>query len=337
MKNKSKYLLLFISLALVTTIFLLPEFLQSTSLFFNLRRVTVKVGARFSEWKNKQTKTISLVGRLRGNGAMVEALKGAQVIAIESTSGYTALTDQEGKFTIPHLTWYPGAEYNLVVSPSTFYNRLIKVKSPEILSETFVLDLGDLDFSLADEVERSELIFRTMPYDSLNHNYYKALFDELTLGISSDEEKISKVNKYVATKLNYNEPAKNFPSPKAVIESGSCYCSNLAIAMAALTAAGNYPTRTVHLSDTPEYNNTHVVVEVYYKDQWHLYDPTYGIFFLNDLGVVASYKDLRLNSLLVKSEAFQGFDPKLSEDVLKWMPGAFNSGFHQIYFVKKNK
>lgn len=319
---------------IIASIGLLPGLPWSMRVFFNLRRVTTKTATKLSNWQGNQTKVISITGKLKGYGAMEEALKGAQVIALESTSGYASLSDQDGKFIIPHLIWYPGAQYNLVISANDFYTRLIKVSSPEQLSDTSILDFGELNFDLATETEKTSVVFRVMQYDSLNHSYYRDLFDKLTINATSDEEKISRINTYVATKLNYNEPAKSFPTPKAIIERGSCYCSNLAIAMAAITASANYPTRTVHLSDTTNYLNTHVTVEVYYQEKWHLYDPTYGIFFFNTQGIVASYRELRLNPSLIQLEPFQQLDPKLVQDILKWMPAAFNSGFHQLYLVK---
>ncbi len=338
MKSKSKYLLVIaIMLIIVVSISLLPGLPWSMRVFFNLRRVTAKTATKLSNWQGNQTKVISITGRLKGEGAMIEALKGAQVIALESTSGYASLSDQEGKFIIPHLIWYPGAQYNLVISANDFYTKLIKVSSPQQLPSSNILDFGELNFDLASETEKNPVVFRRMQYDSSNHSYYKELFDRLTINATSDEEKISRINTYVATKLNYNEPAKNFPTPKAIIERGSCYCSNLAIAMAAITASANYPTRTVHLTDTANYLNTHVTVEVYYQEKWHLYDPTYGIFFLNTQSVVASYRELRLNPSLIQLEPFQQLDPKLVQDILKWMPAAFNSGFHQLYLVKTLK
>ena len=92
-------------------------------------------------------------------------------------------------------------------------------------------------------------------------------------------------------------------------------------------------TRTVHTSDTPEYTNTHVAVEVFYADGWHLYDPTYGVFFLNESGVVASYKELRLNPSLMTTGAFQQLKPEIARAALAWMPSVYSSGLHQLYHV----
>jgi hypothetical protein len=153
--------------------------------------------------------------------------------------------------------------------------------------------------------------------------------------LETEELKIAGIGKYVAGKLDYREPARSFKSPRQVIERGSRYCSNLALAMAAITEAGGYPTRTVHLSNSPQHQNTHVVVEVYYEDHWHLYDPTYGVFFLNKDGAVANYKELRLDPSLVTAQAFRGIESETAKSILAWMPEIYRAGFHQIYQVNK--
>ena len=124
--------------------------------------------------------------------------------------------------------------------------------------------------------------------------------------------------------------------PREVLERGSCYCSNLALAMAAITAAANYPTRTVHISDTADYQHTHVMVEVYYGDQWHLYDSTYGVRFLNRQGIVACYRELRLDPALISNATFYGLEAGTIQGILEWMPSAYASGFHQMYLVVRN-
>ena len=107
--------------------------------------------------------------------------------------------------------------------------------------------------------------------------------------------------------------------------------------MAAITEAGNYPTRTVHLSDRPEHVQTHVVVEVYYGDQWHLYDPTFGVSFLDKQGAVASYKQIRLDPSLVTPETFRGMAAETVRGIMEWMPKAFGSGLHQVYYATKDE
>jgi hypothetical protein len=175
-----------------------------------------------------------------------------------------------------------------------------------------------------------------LKYDSDNASYYRELFDQLAANAGTDHEKIEAINRFVATKYNPKETRWSFSSARLILEGGAPHCSNLAFAMAAITASGGYPTRTVHTSDTAEYRNTHVVVEVYYDDGWHIYDPTYGVCFLDKNGAVASYKDLRLLPELITQKAFQGLKPNAVETILHWMPKTYSSGFHQIYVASED-
>ena len=287
--------------------------------------------------RGQQPRLISLTGKLTGYGAQVEALKGARVIAAESTSGYSAMSDGECRFVLPHLTWYPGASYNLVIAADAHHLKRIRLTAPPRCPNDGMVDVGELRFDDGSEVDREETLARPMEYDGDNGDYYAELFNRLTANIVTDERAIDAVCKYVAGKLNYEEPAREFKSPRQILERGSCYCSNLALAMAAITATGGYPTRTIHLSDSPEHQHTHVVVEVYYGDQWHLYDPTYGVFFLNRVGEVASYKELRLDPSLVTGGAFPRVNRETIESILAWMPKMYGAGFHQIYQVSNSE
>jgi transglutaminase-like putative cysteine protease len=170
-----------------------------------------------------------------------------------------------------------------------------------------------------------------MWYDRDNHSYYRGLFDKLAARADTDEEKIDRICKFVATRLDYKETTWSFPTPKDVIVRGSCYCSNLALAMAAITFAGDFPTRTVHLSDNPQYTHSHVTVEVYYQDGWHLYDPTYGTHYHDRYGATASYKELRLDPGLARLEAFSALGKAEARETLTWMLSDFASGYNQIY------
>src|SRR5262249_27389323 len=122
-----------------------------------------------------------------------------------------------------------------------------------------------------------------------------------------------------------------------IIESGSCYCSQLALAMAAITTAADYPTVTVHLSDTPERVATHVVVQVYYDDAWHLFDPTWGLVFRDAHGDIADYRNIRLHPALIDRSAFEGIKPETVEQIMRWMPQAYASGLHQMYAEVKSE
>ena len=313
-----------------------PRLPWSARLHKNISRLKVKALAQLSRWKGSDPRIVTISGRLAGYGAQIEALRGARVLAEESMSGYSAMSDTDGRFSLPHLTWFPGASYNLLVVADSYHLRRLSLVSPSTCPSNGVIDFGELRFEEGTEVDKKVMLVRPMKYDADNAEYYTGVFLRLTAEQRSDEGAIDAICKYVAGKLNYEETTSEFHSPRQILERGSCYCSNLALAMAAITAAGNYPTRTVHLSDSLEHKYTHVVVEVYYGDRWHLYDPTYGVFFRNRSEEVASYKDLRLDPGLVTLAAFSTLKRDTAESILTWMPKAYETGFHQIYEVTRN-
>jgi Transglutaminase-like superfamily len=312
-----------------------PRLPWSARLHKNIGRLKVKAMAQLSRWQGGDPRIVTITGRLAGYGAQVEVLRGARVIAAESVSGYSAMSDTNGRFTLPHLTWFPGASYNLLVVADAYHSGRLKLVSPATCPSNGIIDFGELRFEEGDGVNQKPMYVRPMKYDIENAEYYNGMFTRLTSGQPSDEGAIDAICKYVASKLNYEETTRDFHSPREVLERGSCYCSNLALAMAAITAAGNYPTRTVHLSDSPEHKYTHVVVEVYYGDHWHLYDPTYGVFFRNRNEEIASYKELRLDPGLVTLASFTTLKRDTAESILTWMPETYGTGFHQIYEVQK--
>ncbi|HET9533190.1 MAG TPA: transglutaminase domain-containing protein [Blastocatellia bacterium] len=314
-----------------------PAFPWSGQLRYTLRRTVVKAQAAFAARQNGEPKLVSLTGQLSGSGAFSQALKGAQIVATESASGYAAMTDSEGKFMLPHLLWYPGATYNLTITADIYHVRHFKVATPPAYPGNGIVDVGQLNLQEGYIVQRNNRPISYLKYDGENDDYYRGLFNRLTEHAITDHQKIDAINKYIATKLNPKEDAWSFNSAREIIERGAPHCSNLSFAMAIIVAAGGYPARTVHTIDTIDYLNTHVSVEVFFGDRWHLYDPTYGIFFLDGMGRVASYKDLRLNPDLITPAAFQGFDPRTIRSILEWMPKAAGSGFHQIYEINKNE
>ncbi|HLG14242.1 MAG TPA: transglutaminase-like domain-containing protein [Blastocatellia bacterium] len=322
--------------AVLLGVLLWPGLPWSEKLRLNLRRAYVKAEVRIARWRGAEPRLASIAGRLArtGAGANTDALAGARVLAVESTSQYGALSDVRGEFLLPHLMWYPGAEYTLIIAPGVDRRTRLTVSAPPSYPEGGVIKLGELRLDGEDEVAATEPGVRPMDYDDRNDEFYRALFDQLTSNAETDRQKLEAINRYVATRLNYKEPARSFESPRLILERGSAYCVNMASAMAALTVAGKYPTRVVHLSDTPEYSHTHTVVEIHYADQWHVFDPTWGLFFLNNNGVVASYKELRLNPGLITPAAFQRLDREASREILEWMPRTYGSGIHQLYQVQ---
>jgi hypothetical protein len=320
----------------LSVILLWPGTPWSDSCWRGLKRTIVKTHLRIARLEGKTPAIVSLSGRLTGHGAYAQMVKGAQVTFLQSTSGYSASSDARGRFVVPHLLWHPRAAYDVFVTGDTYTATHFKVTAPAVLPAEAIVDLGELRLEEGEPMADERAPTRFMQYDAANDDYYRGIFQQVTARAENDAQRIDAVAGFVATKLNYNEPAWSFKSPREVLERGSCYCSNLALAMAAITAAANYPTRTVHISDTADYQHTHVMVEVYYGDQWHLYDSTYGVRFLNRQGVVACYRELRLDPGLISSGTFHDLEAGTIQEILEWMPSAYASGFHQIYLVVRN-
>lgn len=324
-----------LGLALVLALLLWPELPWSARIHRALGRASVKAQIKLAEWRGHNPRTVLLKGRLAGNDDQIETFTGARIAATESPSGYGVLTDSEGRFLLPHLVWYPNARYALMVTTGIDQSKEISVSAPASYPDDGVIDAGDLRLEDGEEVSQSEPGVRLMDYDIANDGFYRDLFDQITANALNDHEKIEAINRYAASKLDYNVKAQSFDSPRQIIEGGAAYCVFLAEAMGAITEAGHYPTRIVHLTDSPEYLHTHTVVEVYYSGEWHLYDPTYGAHYLNRQNVVASYRELRLDPGLIKPEVFEKFDPKIYGRVFDWMPGVYRSGIHQIYHITR--
>jgi hypothetical protein len=330
-------LIVFVGLMLLSVALFWPGLPWSARLRYAARRAVVRFDSKAAAWLGRQPRPISIYGRLAGSGAFVESLKGAQVVALESGSGYAASSDGQGRFTLPHLLWYPGASYTLLITADAYHAKRFKVHAPPACPPDSIIDAGELRLDEGLDLSAKDRPDRFLKYDAENHGYYKELFEKLTASSVTDHQIIDTICKYVATRHNPVGDPWGFKSARQIIEKGAPHCSNLAFAMAALTSAGGYMTRTVHTSDTPEYTNTHVAVEVFYGEGWHLYDPTYGVSFLNESGAAASYKELRLNPSLMTAEAFEGLDPEIVRAALAWMPSAYGSGLHQVYYVAESE
>jgi transglutaminase-like putative cysteine protease len=194
-----------------------------------------------------------------------------------------------------------------------------------------------LDFDRGARVEIASLIgvnsITREDFDFENRDYYKELFDRLTAGKQSDDERISAVNDFVASKLNYKETQWELGSPRRVLERGSQYCGHLTTAMATLVAIGGYRTRVLHIIDGKKPLGAHAVVEAYYGGGWRLYDPTFGVKFVRDDGV-ASYRDVRLDTSLIKENLFAKFDADFRRYLMELLPAAYGAGYCHFYYFK---
>ncbi|MFL6212271.1 MAG: transglutaminase domain-containing protein [Blastocatellia bacterium] len=319
---------LIVLLALVAA--LAAGLLFSAKLRHQARRVMTKTEMTIAGWRGHPAQLVSLAGRV--------AVAGAQIQALDSRSGWAALADKDGRFTLLDVMWYRGASYDLVMSTDGETGRMISL-TPSPPPEDNLIHLGDLSFD-----EGKAVVLRDLPglsglsvtdYDSANGAFYRDLYAQLTAGKQTDEAIVGAVNDYVATKLNYDETQWELGSPRRVLETGSQYCGHLSAAMAALLANSPYPLRQINLTDGRTPPGTHVVVEVFYGGAWHLYDPTYGTVYRSRDGAVMSYEQLRLDPSAIKEELFTRLTPKQRRATVALLLGIFSTGEHRFYIYKE--
>jgi transglutaminase-like putative cysteine protease len=215
---------------------------------------------------------------------------------------------------------------------------VISVTLPQDLSGGSIINLGNLSFDPGKTVDLRDLPGITTVqynnYDAANGAFYRDLYEQLTAGKQTDGARVSAVNDYVATKLNYYESQWDIGSPRRILETGSQYCGHLSAAMATLLWNGKYKVREIHLSNGQSPPSTHAVVEVFYGGAWHVYDPTYGTVYRNSDGAVASYKELRLDPSAIKEELFQRFPPKQRPITVAMLLDIYRAGHHHFYCFK---
>lgn len=321
---------LVLCLLLLMLVLSLPGLPWSGRLRHSLRRTIVKTKMSYARWSGHKPALVSIAGRVNTPCAEIQAL--------DSRSGWATLADREGRFLLPDVMWYPGATFDLVMTTGEENGRLVTVKGPEEIPPNGILNAEGIDFEQGLEVNLVALpganATTQVDYDADNAGYYGELFDKLTAGKESDEARITAVCDYVAGKLNYEETEWELGSPRRILESGSQYCGHLSEAMATLLATGGYPVRIVNLTDGKNPPGTHVVVEVFYLGEWHLYDPTFGVKFLKKDGGVASYKDVRLDTSRITEDLFVRFKPKKRREIAALLFGVYGTGYHHLYCFK---
>jgi len=311
----------------------LPGLPWSPSIRHTLKKTIVKAEIKLANWQGRQPRLMSIEGRVNEAGAQVQAL--------DSRSGWATLADRDGRFVLPDVMWYPRAAYELVISNDESTGKLIKVLAPDAYPDDGVFNAGKLNADRGSEVDLGSLSgvssITREDFDYANSDYYRVLFDKLTAGKQSDEEKIGAILEYVAHKLNYEETQVELGSPRRVLERGSEYCGHLSAAFETLLVTGGYRTRTLHLSNGKVPPATHAVVEAFYGGAWHLYDPTIGLKFQNKEGNVASYRETRLDTSLVSADLFRRVDIRVPRQFLADLPGIYDTGYHHFYCFKNNK
>jgi len=328
-----RWAVLLLCLSLFLLVLFFPGSPWARRIRHSIKRIAISDELKLARWRGHEPRLVSITGQLNAPGLQVQAL--------DSRSGWAALTGGDGKFVVRDVMWYPGASYELVISADEIKGRLIKVRAPETFPVNGVFSVGDLEASGAAEVDLDSLMgvnaITIKDFDFENGDYYKELFDSLTAGKQSDEEKIGAINDFVASKLNYEETRVELGSPRLVLERGSEYCGHLSAAMETLLASGGYRTRAVNVIDDKDPPGTHMVVEVFYDGGWHLYDPTFGVRFHNKDGQVASYKEVRLDTSLITESLFEKFNAGFRRHLMELLPSAYGTGYHHFYYFKDKR
>ena len=109
----------------------------------------------------------------------------------------------------------------------------------------------------------------------------------------SDEAKSIEILKYVSSSLALKE---NDGSATKIIRDGFALCGGKSHVFVTLCREAGLPARYVGSMNMPELRS-HAISEIFYDGKWHLYDPTFGIFFYSKpdydhTGYVISFHDL---------------------------------------------
>jgi hypothetical protein len=293
-----------------------------------LQKTAIGAQIQLSKWRGHPPRLASVSGQVETAGTEVQAL--------DSRSGWASLSDPDGRFTLPDVLWYPGAGYDILISTDYEQARFARVSTSSTLPPDGVFQAGRLNaagspVSLISQPGVNS--YNREVYDEENRDYYVDLYQRLTAGKDSDDQKVNAVNEFIGTKLNYEQTGEDLGSARRVIERGSQWCGHLAVAMATVIVTG-YRTRILHMMDSSLPPHTHAVVEVFYAGGWHLYDPTFGTRFLDQKGQVASYKTLRLNPSLVSDDVFSNYRRRYPKaDSISWMPAVYSSGYHHFFLI----
>jgi hypothetical protein len=329
-RNIKRIIVAATSLTLMAVLLSFPVFPWSAKIRHSLHRMIARAEMKIAAWRGNAPRLASISGGVGSAGVEIEVL--------DSRSGWAALTDNEGKFILPGVTWYPGASYDLVLREEAYNVNHFTVTGPGGLPGTGMIDVGALSLDRACEVSTDDLpgsnSISYIDYDSGNSRYYRKVFEEETAGLNSDEEKLDALNRFVASKLDFEEGAGDFEAARQTLERGSRFCGCLSIALAAVAEAGNYRTRVINVVDGMVAPNTYVLAEVYYAGGWHAYDPFLGVCIRNKNGEVASYRDLRLNPGLIPASLLENKRGYKGERV-DWIPSVFATGIHHYYCFRR--
>jgi DNA-binding SARP family transcriptional activator len=287
----------------------------SGELRHRLGRTATKVEAGLARLGGEQPRLVALAGKVAWPGARVEV--------VDSISGWAAYADEAGRFHLPGVTWYPGATYDLVVMQGGVLRRA-RVRAPEACPDGDVVDAGDV---VADSADEGEAVFglnsvTILRPEAAGEAYFEGVFAALTSGLDGDEAKAAAVSAFVASRRLRDGSEGPRSSARETVGRGSAFSWDLSLALASIARAGGFEVRMINVADETPEAHAHMVVEVFYDAEWHLFDPTFGSEARRANGTVASYEDFRRAGALRANPAARFPD---------WLPRAYRSGVHHFY------
>src|SRR6185295_2035636 len=102
--------------------------------------------------------------------------------------------------------WYPGYIYYLVISAPGYKTLHIKVPAPWNYPVSGIFDIGNVQLLAGQEEDLTTIAglnsIKFLKYDQTNDQYYKELFNKLTVDKNSDDEKFAALNDFVAKRRN---------------------------------------------------------------------------------------------------------------------------------------
>ncbi len=300
-------------------------------------RIGVRLEMKVSAWQGVEPRLVSIAGRIIVERPRRDSLKGAQVEALDSKSGWASLTNEHGDFVLRDVTWYPNATYRLVIQANPYQSRQVNINVSAVYPDGALVQLGELNFDNGHPVEAEEMLGRNsisyLDFDYKNISFYRRCFEEVSNGERTDEAKIDAINRYVGAKFDLDKTDPRDEPSRMVLENGSAFCGKLALALATLAESADYRSRLVNVIYEAPHRTAHMVVEIFYHDRWHLYDPTGSsvhqhISYGNH---VPSYKELRLDPRLRSfrlPEHLPAMDSVIKGDI-------YGSGVHHYYYLRK--
>ena len=121
----------------------------------------------------------------------------------------------------------------------------------------------------------------------------RSIFPEGTEGLTAEQKGIA-ILRYASSAL---ELKNNGGSATKIIREGYAICGGLSHVHRVLCRMVGLPSRYIGAFNLRPIMGSHAISEVYYEGEWHLLDPTFGLFFYSKkeydgTGEIASFYDL---------------------------------------------